>query len=147
MDTEKSRNDWHSAFAGGLSLSFRAYKNDIEIIRELLLTELPPKIDALLIKKKHDVVLDNDMGRAFKEFNVIEYKNPNDTLNIDVVYKVIGYAAYLKGNGRTLNAIPAQELTMTILRSAKPIKLFKNWTVEGKKLQILFRECTISKVS
>ena len=69
--------------------------------------------------------MDNSIGRAFRQFNVIEYKSPNAELSIDVVWKVIGYAGLYKGYGETVNAIPYEELTVTILRSRKPIKLFK----------------------
>ena len=56
----------------------------------------------------------------------MEYKNPDDELNIDVVWKAIGHAGLYKGYGETVNAIPYEELTITILRSRKPKKLFRH---------------------
>ena len=131
---DKQITDWHSAFAGGFSLSMRSYKNDIEIQRNVPLTKLPPEMDALVIKKKHDVYIDNAIGRLFRTYSIIEYKNPNDALNIDVVYKAIAYAGYFKATGETVNAIPVSELSITILRSAKPQKLFSDWLRERKKI-------------
>ena len=128
------QRDWHSAFAGGLSLSLRAYKEIIDIQRDVKLTKLPPEMDALVIKKKPGAVVDNAIGRAFKTYNVIEYKSPNDALNIDVVYKTIGYAGYYKGTGEVVNAVPTQELTITILRAAMPDKLSGDWRDEGKTI-------------
>ena len=49
---DKQRIDWHSGFAGGLGLSFREYRNDIEIKREYPLSKEPIKIDFIVIKKK-----------------------------------------------------------------------------------------------
>ena len=120
-----SQIDWHSGFDGGLHLSLRKYKNDIDIEREHYITDEPTKIDELLIKKKPGVFIDNSIGRAFRRFNVIEYKSPDDELNIDVVWKAIGYAGLYKGYGETVNAVPYEELTVTVLRSRKPIRLFK----------------------
>ncbi|MBP3277494.1 MAG: hypothetical protein J6M44_00915 [Butyrivibrio sp.] len=55
----KRRLDWHSGFEGGLMLSFRKYAKDIEIEREHPLSKEPLRVDFLVIKKRHDVVIDN----------------------------------------------------------------------------------------
>ena len=123
--------DWHSGFSGGLRLSLREYKNDLSIDREHYITDEPTRMDHLIIKKNKNVIVDNSIGRAFRGHNIIEYKNPNAALNIDVVWKTIGYAGLYKGYGKTVNDIPAKELTVTILRSAKPVKLFRDLKSEG----------------
>lgn len=126
--------DWHSGFAGGLSLSLRKYRDSIEIEREHYLSKEPLRIDYLLIKKNKDVRIDNSIGRAFRGHNIIEYKNPNDALNIDVVYKCIGYAALYKGLAAKVDDIPEDELTITIFRSGKPEKLFDQLKKKGRKI-------------
>ena len=127
----KRRLDWHSGFEGGLMLSFRKYAKDIEIEREHPLSKEPLRVDFLVIKKRHDVVIDNAIGRKFKTYNLIEYKNPNDELDIDVLWKVIGYACLYKSMGSTVDAIKSDEITMSIFRSRKPVKLFKRLTNSG----------------
>ena len=127
----KRRLDWHSGFEGGLMLSFRKYAEDIEIEREHPLSKEPLRVDFLVIKKRHDVVIDNAIGRKFKTYNLIEYKNPNDELDIDVLWKVIGYACLYKSMGSTVDAIKSDEITMSIFRSRKPVKLFKRLTNSG----------------
>lgn len=127
----KRRLDWHSGFEGGLMLSFRKYAKDIEIEGEHPLSKEPLRVDFLVIKKRHDVVIDNAIGRKFKTYNLIEYKNPNDELNIDVLWKVVGYACLYKSMGSTLDAIKSDEITMSIFRSRKPVKLFKRLTNSG----------------
>ena len=117
--------DWHSGFDGGFHLSLRAYRDSLSIESRHQVTREPTEIDELVIKKKPGVVVDNSIGRAFRQFNVIEYKSPDAELNIDVVWKAIGYAGLYKGYGGTVNAIPYEELTVTVLRSRKPVKLFQ----------------------
>lgn len=121
---ETSQIDWHSGFAGGLNLSMKEYLQDIEISREVQLSKKPIRMDCLILKKREDVVIDNDLGRGFRGHNIIEYKNPDDELNIDVLWKTIGYAGIYKSLGRTVNDIPAEEITISIVRARKPIKLF-----------------------
>ena len=123
--------DWHSGFSGGFHLILREYKDDLSIEREHYITKEPTRMDHLIIKKDKNVIVDNSIGRAFRGHNIIEYKNPNSALNIDVVWKAIGYAGLYKGYGETVNAIPAKELTITILRSRKPVKLFKGLKSDG----------------
>lgn len=129
--TEFMQIDWHSGFAGGLALSFRKYRTDIEIEREHPLSNEPLRIDFMIIKKDRDFVIDNSVGRMFRKHNIIEYKNPADELNIDVVWKCIGYAGIYKGYGKTVNEIPDSELTISIFRNVKPIKLLDDLEKEG----------------
>ena len=117
--------DWHSGFDGGFHLSLREYNDALSYESRHQVTKEPTEIDELVIKKRPGVVVDNSIGRAFRQFNVIEYKSPDAELSIDVVWKVIGYAGLYKGYGPTVNAVPYEELTVTILRSRKPVKLFK----------------------
>ena len=93
---ENIQIDWHSGFSGGLHLVLRIYKDGLHIEREHYITNEPTRIDHLIIKKDPDLFVDNSIGRAFREHNIIEYKNPNDSLNIDVVWKTIGYAGLRK---------------------------------------------------
>ena len=44
-------------------------------------------VDFLVIKKNDDIVINNAVGLDFLKYNIIEYKNPNDELNIDVLQR------------------------------------------------------------
>ena len=131
MGDSNQRLDWHSGFEGGLRYSLRNYADDIEIEREHLLSKEPLRIDFLVVKKNEQVVIDNDIGRSFKKYNLIEYKNPDDALNVDVLWKCIGYAGIYKNLGNTVDAIKADEITITICRSRKPLSLFKQLEKSG----------------
>ena len=131
-DREKERLDWHSGFDGGLNLSLMKYKKFIEIEREHPLSKEPLKIDFLVLKKNDDIVINNAVAMGFLKYNIIEYKNPNDDLNIDVLYKVIGYTCLYKSFGDSVDAIKDSELTISIFRTRKPKKLLKQLVLKGK---------------
>lgn len=72
-----------------------------------------------------------------RKYNVLEYKGPGDELSIDTLYKTLGYACLYKGYGKTINEIPAEELTVSLFREAYPRELFselerKGYTLEEK---------------
>ena len=128
---EKKQIDWHTGFAGFLEICLHDYEDVIEIEKEHHLTVEPPKIDFIIIKKDADVVIDNAFGRIFKCWNILEYKNPNDSLNIDVLWKCIGYAGLYKAYGKSVNAIPQEELTISIFRHRHPSKLMMQLKESG----------------
>ena len=93
--TSRNRNariDWHSGFNGGLELELREYLNDLEIEHEHPLSKEPIKMDMLILKKKSELIIENEIGRIFRQRNVIEYKGIGDALSIDTLYKAIAYA-------------------------------------------------------
>ena len=68
---------------------------------------------------------------------MLEYKGPGDELSIDTLYKTLGYACLYKEYGKTINEIPAEELTVSLFREAYPRELFselerKGYTLEEK---------------
>lgn len=129
---EKERLDWHSGFDAGLRLSMRKYADDLKIEREHSLSDQPLRIDYLVLRKSSLTKIDNDLGRDFREHNIIEYKNPSDELNIDVLWKVISYAGLYKSFGKYIDEIKIEDITITIVRSRKPSKLFDQLFKSGK---------------
>ena len=115
---------WHQGFCGAVEWELRACKQDLTFETEHELSKKPLRVDLLIIKKNRDVEIKTAYGRAFRRFNVIEYKSPEDGLTIDDFYKTIGYAMLYKGLGETVNAIPADELTVSLFRYGKPRELF-----------------------
>ncbi len=135
---EQERKDWHAGFAGGLEISFRKYKGMLSYEREHLLSKESLKVDFIVIKKESQAVIDNAVGWLFRTHNIVEYKNPNDELNVDVLWKVIGYAALYKSQGKTVNEIPVEDVTISIFRSSKPLKLFKSLKASGQIVENLY---------
>ena len=56
---------WHPAFCSAMELELRENKDDLEYIREHNLSKMPLKIDFLIIKKKPNVVIKNEIGDFF----------------------------------------------------------------------------------
>ena len=70
-----------------------------------------------------------------KKYNVIEYKSPEDALTIDDFYKTVGYACLYKGYGERVDAVPINELTVSIFRATRPEKMFLTLQKYGHKIE------------
>ena len=135
MAEEVTTIKWHPGFCSAMELEFLRYKDLLDFNREFPLSKEPLRIDLLMIKKIKDVVLDIDIGRLFKTYNIIEYKSPKDGLTIDDYIKTVGYAYLYKGLGATVDAVPLSELTATIVRDTEPTELFKKIQSEGGSIE------------
>jgi hypothetical protein len=124
-ENPKEKIQWHPAFYAAAELEFRENRDDLKFEREYNLSKEPIRMDMLIVKKTKGVRIKNEIGHIFKEYNVIEYKSPSDGLTIDDFFKTIGYACFYKGLGKTVDAVPANELTVTIFREGKPVEMFK----------------------
>ena len=58
----------------------------------------------------------NEIGAIFKGHNIMEYKSPDDELNIDTFFKVIAYACLYKSKGHSVDDIKAHDITITFVR-------------------------------
>lgn len=70
-----------------------------------------------------------------RTYNVIEYKSPEDALTIDDFYKTVGYACLYKGYGEHVDAVPINELTVSIFRGNRPEKMFLTLQKYGHKIE------------
>jgi hypothetical protein len=123
MESTDIKKQWHPAFCGAAELEFRANSKDLEFQREFHLCKEPIRIDLLIIKKLTDAKIENEIGHIFRTYNVVEYKSPDDGLTIDDYYKAQGYACIYKSLGRHVDEIPADELTVTMIRDTYPKEL------------------------
>ena len=115
---------WHPGFQGATEWELKANKKDLTFEYDHPLSKEPLKMDALIIKKDPAVIIQNDIGKLFKPHNVVEYKGVGDALNIDVIYKALAYACLYKSFGDHVNEIPAEDVTITIMRAEYPKDLF-----------------------
>ena len=91
------------------------------------------KID-LFIENEEEHHVSNEIGKLFKKYNIIEYKNPKDTLNIDVFIKAQSYAGLYKAYGEKSDSRKMESITVSLVREAKPIKLFKYFSEHGVRV-------------
>lgn len=121
---EDKRIQWHPGFVAAMNLELAQNRNDLIFQKEYNLNTKPLEIDLLIIKKEPAVEITNEIGKIFRRYNILEYKNPTDQLNIDTFYKTEAYAALYKSYGKTTDGIRAEDITVSILREAKPTALF-----------------------
>lgn len=89
-------------------------------------------IDVLIIKRKKEIPIRKNIGRIFRNYNIIEYKSPEDYLTIDDFYKVYGYACFYKADTGGLNEIQSTDITITLVCMNYPRKMLKLLQQERK---------------
>lgn len=125
---------WHPGFVAAMGLELREYRKDLDFKKEYNLNTKPLEIDLLIIKKEPSVHIDNDIGSFFRGHNILEYKSPEDHLDIDTFCKTLAYAYLYKSYGKTLDEIKTDDMTVSVIREAKPVGLFKYFKEHGHSI-------------
>jgi hypothetical protein len=81
----------------------------------------PLRIDAVIIKKAQEAVIDTPLGAIFRGHNIIEYKSPEDYLSIADYHKVEAYTHLYCA----LERVEITDMTITLVSSGYPRKLMK----------------------
>lgn len=126
---------WHPAFQGAAELEFKDDLEHLTLEYEHPLSKKPIVMDLLLIKKDPPVEVKNEIGKLFKEHNIVEYKGVGDELSIDVFHKGLAYASMYKSLGKHVDSIPMEQVTLTFFRAAYPEALFKKLKALGFKIE------------
>ncbi len=130
---------WHPAFCSAVELELREYKKYLTYEREHNLGKMPLKIDLLIIKKRRDIVIKNDIADFFLGNNILEYKSPGDDVNAGTFYKALSYACLYKAEAGAADIFDA-DTTVSIVREEKPVKLLaqldEKYSVTRKKAGI-----------
>ena len=113
---KKENLQWHPAFVAALRITFQDEIEELQILEEYSLSKSPPRIDALILKKNPQVKLKKKIGQIFRGYNIIEYKSPEDSLNINDFYKVYGYTCFYQSNTEKVREINPTDLTITFPR-------------------------------
>ena len=120
---KQKKLQWHPAFCSALRLELLEDAENLEFTDEFQLTEKPLQIDCTVVKVKKNCRIKNEIGKIFRKYNIFEYKSPMDELNIDTFYKAVAYACLYKVLPNHVDEIPAEEITITLIRDRKPVKL------------------------
>jgi hypothetical protein len=129
MENEKSaagetgRINWHPAFVEAIQMELAAYKDNLEFHSEYQLTSEPLRIDCVVIKKPPDLVIEKNIAAIFREFNLLEYKSPDDYVSVEDFYKVYGYACLYA----SLEKVPITAMTLSFIESRHPDKLLAHF--------------------
>lgn len=114
MNTKDDKIQWHPAFDAALQIELGDEAKYLEFESEHMLTKKPMQIDVLVKNDKH-VKIRKNIGRIFRQYNIIEYKSPKDDLNIDDFYKTYAYACIYKSDAEAVDRIQATELTISFV--------------------------------
>lgn len=125
-----------SSICAAAELELRLNKADLEFKREYNLSKKPLQMDLLIIEKRKNAQIQNEIGTIFCGHNVIEYKSPDDGMTIDDFFKTLGYACLYKGLGEKVNQIPLEELTVSLFRASAPKQLMKQLIDYGYKVEL-----------
>ena len=124
---------WHPGFVAAASIELRN-ESGLKLQPEFNLSKEPLRID-LYIQNDEGSSVKNEIGRIFRKYNVIEYKNPSDSLNIDDFFKTLGYAYILKGLGKRVNEYPEDQITVSLFRDTYPRELFEYLKSNGRTIE------------
>jgi len=114
-----ARISWHPAFVQAIQHELEDYLHILTFEAEHQLTTEPLKIDVLIIKKKKAVVIDKNIARIFRSFNVLEYKSPNDRVSIEAYHKTQCYGRFYAA----LNKVDINDVSVTVVATRRPRKL------------------------
>ena len=122
---EDTKIQWHPGFVAAMRLELREDREGLVFQEEYNLNTKPLEVDLLVIKKEPTAIISNEIGSFFRGHNIMEYKSPDDSLDIDVLYKVTAYAALYKSYGNSVDERKADDITVTLVREGRPEGLFR----------------------
>lgn len=123
---KKKRPQWHPAFFAVIQIELEEEAENLTFENEHQLSTKPMAIDTLIIKKEQDVPIRKNIGRIFRKYNILEYKDPDDYLSIDDFYKVYGYTCFYKADTGTADAVHIEEMTISLVCTIYPRKLIEH---------------------
>lgn len=126
---------WHPGFVAAMGLEFAENRADLVYEKEYNLNTKPLEIDLLVIKKDSDIQVANKIGKIFRKYNILEYKLPDDSLNIDAFYKAGAYAGLYKAYGETVDERRACDITVSMIRETRPDGLFAYFKNHGIRME------------
>lgn len=98
----------------------------------------PLQIDLLIIEKNKNIRIKNQIGHIFRQNNIIEYKSPGDSMSIDDFYKAIAYACMYKALGEKVDAVSANELTISMMRESYPAGMIATLKRQGIEIEKMY---------
>lgn len=135
--TKTDENDilWHSGHYAAIKLELLENDADLTYETEHQLNHEPIRIDLLVIKKNKDIQIANELGAAFRGYNIMEYKSEEDSLSIDTVFKANAYAMLYKAYADEVDGIKIDDITVTLTRLGYPRNAMKALAEQGYAIE------------
>ena len=128
---EEHRTDYHAGLVAALKTKYDDQYDFMETIKEMVLGEKPPRLDAVVLKKDPNQHLTDEIGCFFLEHNVFEFKGYGDGISINDVYKIEGYALFYMTIDKKVNEIPLEAVTITVVQYRFPKDILKELEAKG----------------
>lgn len=136
--SKELKTQWHPAFVSAMQLELIEDAEYLDYTSEYNLNTKPLEMDLLIVKKEKDVEVKNEIGKIFRKHNIVEYKSPDDALNLNTYMKVVAYACLYKAYENHVDEIKLDEITITMVRERKPLKLLCWFEKNGYQIQEVF---------
>ncbi len=114
--------NWHEAFCSALQIELMPYQSILTYQPEFVLNKGKRRVDILITKEKDSPTIDSAIGRIFRRYNLLDYKGPDEHMNVANFYKALSYALSLPEHLGEPEA--AVDLTLTVVTHFYPRKLF-----------------------
>ena len=137
--SKELKTQWHPAFVSAMKLELIEDAEYLDYTSEYNLNTKPLEMDLLIVKKDKDVEIKNEIGKIFRRHNIIEYKSPDDSMNLNTYMKVLAYACLYKAYEHYVDEIPLDQITITMVREKKPKKLFGWFKENGYTVRAVFK--------
>ncbi|MDR2704155.1 MAG: DUF4351 domain-containing protein [Planctomycetaceae bacterium] len=140
---------WHPAFCEAMKLELNEYRDVLEFQDEHQLTSGVLRMDTLIVKKLKDVFIDKNIAHIFKNYNVFEYKSPDDSLDIFDYRKTYCYKLFHSYQNRIEEI---DDISVTIVTSQHPYKLLEylsnryGITSDQKGIYVVKHEVGLSQI-
>lgn len=137
--SKELKTQWHPAFVSAMKLELSEDAEYLDYTSEYNLNTKPLEVDLLIVKKEKDVEIKNEIGKIFRRHNIIEYKSPDDSMNLNTYMKVLAYACLYKAYEEYVDDIKLDEITITMVREKKPVKLLHWFEENGYLIKEVFK--------
>ena len=118
---EQEKIYWHGAHFEALQLELHDYLDALLFKKENELCKEALRMDTLIIKKIRDVEIAKNIGRIFKNHNIVEYKSETDSFSLWDYNKILGYAFIYSA----FEKVQMADITISISLTIFPRELIK----------------------
>lgn len=117
---------WHAGFQAALQIELMEEREYLQFLEEYNLTKKPLQIDTLIIKLEPGRQIKKNLGMLFRQYNIVEYKSPEDYISINDFYKVWGYTCLYQSETEKVKERLPEEMTVTFVNNHYPAELMKH---------------------
>lgn len=111
----------HSFLISGLKIEWEEYQDILTFHPEYTLNTGPRRIDCLITKAPGSPAIPSPIARIFRQYNIVDYKSPDESMTTADFYKVLSYAYSLPAFLQYENIL--DEMTVTLIAHRSPHKL------------------------